>query len=175
MKSISKIIAELLAHVEPDSHTREGLQDTPARVEKAMGHWFCGYKKDPSEILKTFTDGVPNNQVVCVRNIPFWSHCEHHMAPFFGYVTIAYKPNGRIVGLSKLVRLVECFAKRLQVQERLTDQIGNAILEHLNAKDVLVYVVARHSCMESRGVCSHGQETVTKFATGEIDEARYIK
>jgi GTP cyclohydrolase I len=103
-----------------------------------------------------------------VRGIPVYSHCEHHLAPFFGFATIGYTPAGRIVGLSKLTRLVDCFAKRLQVQERLTMQVANALTEHLNPRAVGVVVRCRHMCMESRGIRTPGEETVTSALTGEL-------
>jgi GTP cyclohydrolase IA len=103
-----------------------------------------------------------------VKNIPVYSHCEHHLAPFFGTVTIGYVPNGKIVGLSKLTRLVDCFAHRLQVQERLTSQIANALMDQLQAKAVGVVVKCRHLCMESRGIRTQGEETVTSSMLGEL-------
>lgn len=146
---------------------REGLRETPARVVKAWQHWCKGYSEDPADILKTFEDGAAGvDEMVLVRDIPFYTHCEHHMAPFFGKATVAYIPDGRIVGLSKINRLVDCFARRLQVQERLTTQIADAIAEHLKPKGVGVLVQARHLCMESRGVCQQGHSTVTSALRG---------
>lgn len=146
---------------------REGLQETPARVAKAWQFWSKGYDEDPAEILKTFKDGSENvNEMVVVRGIPFYTHCEHHMAPFFGTATVAYIPQGKIVGLSKINRLVDCFARRLQVQERLTTQIAEAIMEHLQPKGVGVLLNARHLCMESRGVCQQGHSTTTSALRG---------
>lgn len=168
------LVSELLSLIEqqPASQPlREGLVETPVRVAKAYKTWFGGYNQNPADVLKTFTDGATDEMVV-VRNIPVWSHCEHHMAPFFGTVTIAYIPNGKIVGLSKLTRLTEIFARRLQVQERLTTQIADAIEEHLQPKGVAVYMTCRHTCVESRGVRSAGQDTVTSKLTGVFkDEA----
>ncbi|MES2898956.1 MAG: GTP cyclohydrolase I FolE [Pseudomonadota bacterium] len=148
---------------------RSGLLDTPRRVQKAWQDWTCGYGQDPAEILKVFEDGAEEyNELIVVRNIPVYSHCEHHMAPFFGKATIGYLPDGKIVGLSKLTRLVDCFARRLQVQERLTTQIANALMEHLQPKAVGVVVSCRHMCMESRGIRSVGEETVTSAMLGEL-------
>ncbi len=111
---------------------RPGLHETPARVAKAWKHWTSGYGQDPVEVLKAFEDGAEQyNELIVVRGIPVYSHCEHHLAPCFGKATVGYVPNGKIVGLSKLTRLVDCFAKRLQVQERMTMQIANALLEVL--------------------------------------------
>jgi GTP cyclohydrolase I len=148
---------------------RQGLKETPERVAKAWLEWTSGYNKDAGEILKVFDDGAENyDQMVTVKNIPFYSHCEHHLAPFFGTCTISYIPDGRIVGLSKLSRLTQMYAKRLQVQERLTAQIAEAIDTHLTPKGVGVQIKARHLCMESRGVCQQGSETVTTALQGII-------
>jgi GTP cyclohydrolase I len=147
--------------------TREGLHETPARVAKAWQFWCKGYDEEPGAILKTFKDGAAGcDEMVLERNIPFYTHCEHHLAPFFGTVTIGYIPNGKIVGLSKMNRLVECYARRLQVQERLTTQIADAMVEHLGCRGVGVLVSARHLCIESRGVCQQGTSTTTSALRG---------
>ena len=148
---------------------RPGLRETPERVSKAWHHWTSGYEQDPAELLKVFEDGAENyNELIVVRGIPVYSHCEHHLAPFFGFATVGYTPAGKIVGLSKLTRLVDCFAKRLQVQERLTMQVANALTEHLEPRAVGVVVRCRHMCMESRGIRTPGEETVTSALTGEL-------
>jgi GTP cyclohydrolase I len=148
---------------------RPGLRETPARVEKAWKHWTAGYTQNPADLLKTFEDGAEKyNELIVVRNIPVYSHCEHHLAPFFGKATIGYMPDGKIVGLSKLTRLMECFAKRLQVQERLTIQVANALMESLQPKAVGVVIRCRHLCMESRGIRTPGEETVTSAMLGEL-------
>lgn len=150
---------------------RPGLQETPRRVAEAWAEWMAGYADDPAAILKTFKDGARDvDELVLVRNIPFYSHCEHHLAAFFGNVHVGYIPNGRIVGLSKLSRLVDCFGRRLQVQERLTTQIANALHTHLAPLGVGVVVEARHLCMESRGVCKSGTVTVTSALRGCIKD-----
>lgn len=150
---------------------RGGLLETPARVAKAWEHWAGGYQLDPLEILKTFDDGAESvDEMVIVKNIPFYTHCEHHMAPFFGTATVGYVPNGKIVGLSKLSRVVDAFARRLQVQERLTTQIADAINEGLSPKGVGVIVTARHLCMESRGIRQQGSETITSALRGVMLE-----
>lgn len=150
---------------------REGLAETPARVAKAWQFWCKGYGEDPADILKTFEDGSEKvDEMVMVRDIPFYTHCEHHMAPFFGRATVAYIPDGRIVGLSKINRLVDCFARRLQVQERLTTQVADALMEHLKPKGVGVIITARHMCMESRGVCQQGHSTVTSALRGVMSD-----
>lgn len=158
----------LLIHLGEDP-ARQGLLETPSRVEKAWKHWTSGYKKDPAEILKVFEDGAEEyNELIIVRGIPVYSHCEHHMAPFFGSAAIGYTPNGRIVGLSKLTRLVDCFARRLQVQERLTMQIAGALMKYVQPLSVGVVIQCRHMCMESRGIQASGEETVTSALLGEM-------
>ena len=145
-----------------EKYDRQGLRETPERVAKAWRHWTQGYKADIAALFKTFEDGADGcDQMVTVRNLPFYSHCEHHMAPFFGTATIAYIPDKKILGLSKFARVLEAFAQRLQVQERLTNQVADAITEHLKPHGVGVVVRARHLCMESRGVCKQGHDTVT--------------
>ena len=163
-----EIVKELLSMVGEDPE-RGGLKETPARVVKAWKHWTKGYDINPADILKEFEDGAQDvDQMVIVKDIPIYSHCEHHLAPIFGTVTIAYIPNGKIVGLSKLSRLADCFARRLQVQERLTNQIADALQEHLNPIGVGVYIKARHMCMESRGIWQQGHHTITSALRGAI-------
>ncbi|MCC7059687.1 MAG: GTP cyclohydrolase I FolE [Burkholderiaceae bacterium] len=153
-------------HEDPD---RPGLRETPMRVARAWEHWTSGYAEDPAEILKVFKDGAEEyNQLIVVRDIPVYSHCEHHLAPFFGTATVGYVPKGRIVGLSKLTRLVDCFAKRLQVQERLTQQVAHALMSNLEPLAAGVVVRCRHMCMESRGIRAIGEETVTSAMLGEM-------
>lgn len=148
---------------------RAGLVETPSRLVTAWKHWTSGYDQDPAEVLKVFEDGAENyNELIVIRNIPVYSHCEHHLAPFFGKATIGYVPNGKIVGLSKLTRLVNCFSRRLQVQERLTIQIADALMTHLEPKAVGVVIRCRHMCMESRGISTEGEETVTSAMLGEL-------
>jgi GTP cyclohydrolase IA len=148
---------------------RPGLLETPHRVSKAWKHWTSGYEQHPADVLKSFEDGAEEyNELIVVRNIPVYSHCEHHLAPFFGKATVGYMPDGKIVGLSKLTRLVDCFAKRLQVQERLTIQVANALMDHLQPKAVGVVIRCRHLCMESRGIKTAGEETVTSAMLGEL-------
>ena len=148
---------------------RSGLRETPMRVAKAWKHWVSGYDQNPAEILKVFEDGAERyNDLIVVRGIPVYSHCEHHLAPFFGTATIGYVPEGRIVGLSKLTRLVECFARRLQVQERLTSQVAETLMRELEPKAVGVVIRCRHLCMESRGIRTPGEETITSAMLGEL-------
>jgi GTP cyclohydrolase I len=148
---------------------RSGLLETPHRVHNAWKDWTCGYGQDPAKILKAFEDGAKRySELIVVRNIPVYSHCEHHLAPFFGKATIGYLPDDKIVGLSKLTRLVDCFARRLQVQERLTTQIAEALMEHLQPKAVGVVISCRHMCMESRGIRSVGEDTITSAMLGDL-------
>ena len=127
-------------------------------------------------MLKTFEDGAEGcDEMVVVKDIPFYTHCEHHMAPFFGTATIAYIPDGRIVGLSKLSRVLDVFARRLQVQERLTTQVADALMEHLKPRGAGVVVRARHLCMESRGVCKQGHHTRTSALRGIFKEDSAVR
>ena len=167
---IAQHIENILRQIEENDFgpLRPGLEETPDRVAKAYATWFGGYSVDIASLFKTFEDGGENcNEMVIVRDIPVYSHCEHHMAPIIGHAVVGYVPNGKIVGLSKLSRVVDAFARRLQVQERLTNQIADAIVEHLEPKAVCVYIDAKHMCMESRGVkqvC--GSSTITKAFRG---------
>ncbi|TQE98144.1 MAG: GTP cyclohydrolase I, partial [Spiribacter salinus] len=143
----------LLVAAEPLRHSRGGLNETPDRVAKAWEFWTSGYQQHPADVLKAFEDGADGyDEMVAVVGIPFYSKCEHHLADIFGTATVAYVPDGRIVGLSKLSRLVDVFARRLQVQERLTVQVADALDEHLAPLGVGVTISARHLCMESRGL-----------------------
>jgi GTP cyclohydrolase I len=156
-----------------DDPSREGLLDTPRRVTKAYGEFFAGYQQDPREILqRTFKEVGGYDDIVLVKDIPFSSHCEHHMVPFVGKAHIAYLPHDGVVGISKLARLVEVFAKRLQVQENLTAQIIDAINEHLNPRGAAVMLEAEHMCMSIRGVRAHGATTVTQRFTGVFAEEK---
>ncbi len=160
---------KLLENVPKDQPLRQGLEETPARMAKAWEHFTSGYSVDIAKLLKTFEDGAENyDEMVMVKDIPIYSRCEHHLESIFGTATIAYIPNGRVVGLSKLSRVADAFARRLQVQERLTTQIANAIDEHLQPKGVGVIIKARHLCMESRGVCQQGHHTITSALRGVI-------
>ncbi len=163
-------VRTLLAFAGEDT-AREGLVETPARVLRAYGELFAGYKADVKEILsKTFTEVGGYKDIVMVRDIPFYSHCEHHMVPFFGKAHIAYLPHDGVVGLSKLARLVEAYARRFQTQENLTAQIIDALNEHLNPRGAAVMLEAEHMCMTMRGVHAHGALTVTQRFTGVFAE-----
>ena len=163
------IVVRLLQYVGEDA-TREGLVETPKRVLKAWKHWTSGYGADIGAMLKTFTDGAEQADEMVVRVVPFYSHCEHHMAAIIGHAVVAYIPDGKIVGLSKIDRVVDAFARRLQVQERLTTQIAEAIWEHLEPKGVGVWINARHLCIESRGVQNAESSTDTLALRGVFKE-----
>lgn len=142
-----------------DDPAREGLLDTPARVARAYGDWFSGYEQDPASFLgRTFSEIAKYDEMVILKSIPFSSHCEHHMAPITGQVHIGYLPRKRVVGISKLARLVQAFARRLQIQERLTAEIADALQNELQPLGVGVMVEATHACMTTRGV--HAREAV---------------
>ncbi|GHA13972.1 GTP cyclohydrolase 1 [Devosia pacifica] len=156
-----------------DDPEREGLLETPARVTKAFGEFFAGYSQDASEILKrTFRDVGGYDDIVLMRDIPFHSHCEHHMVPFVGKAHIAYLPHDGVVGLSKLARLVEVFGRRLQTQENMTAQIIDALNENLNPRGAAVMLEAEHMCMTMRGVRAHDVATITHRFTGVFAEDR---
>ena len=151
--------------------SREGLLETPKRVVKAFKEYFKGYKEDPNQILdKTFGDVEGYDDMVVQKNISVQSHCEHHMAPIIGKAHVAYIPKDRVVGLSKLARVVEVFSKRLQTQERLTMQIANTLMESLNAKGVAVTIDSTHQCMTMRGIKKEQASTVTNYYLGQFKE-----
>ena len=151
--------------------TREGLLETPKRVMKAYKEYFGGYKVDPDKILdKTFGDVDGYDDMVIQKNISVQSHCEHHMAPIIGKAHVAYIPKERVVGLSKLARVVEVFSKRLQTQERLTMQIAKTLMESLDAKGVAVTIDSTHQCMTMRGIKKEQATTVTNYYLGQFKE-----
>ena len=151
--------------------SREGLLETPKRVVKAFKEYFKGYKEDPNQILdKTFGDVEGYDDMVVQKNISVQSHCEHHMAPIIGKAHVAYIPKDRVVGLSKLARVVEVFSKRLQTQERLTMQIANTLMESLDAKGVAVTIDSTHQCMTMRGIKKEQASTVTNYYLGQFKE-----
>ena len=150
---------------------REGLIETPKRVVKAFKEYFKGYHEDPVRLLdKTFSDVEGYDDMVVQKNISVQSHCEHHMAPIIGVAHVAYIPNEKVVGLSKLARVVEVFSKRLQTQERLTMQIAKTLMEVLNAKGVAVTIDATHQCMTMRGIKKEQATTVTNYYLGQFKE-----
>ncbi|QJD54349.1 GTP cyclohydrolase I type 1 [Aminobacter phage Erebus] len=164
---IEQVVEALFATIGEDP-TREGLLETPARFAKAWRTWARGYDMDPAEVIKSFEE-KNYDEMVMVKDIPIYSKCEHHLADIFGTATIAYIPNGRVLGLSKLSRIADIFARRLQVQERLTGEIADALFHsELGPKGVGVIVRARHMCMESRGICQQGHHTITSALRGVL-------
>ncbi len=149
-----------------DDYNREGLKDTPRRVVKSWSTLFGGYSMDPKEILERRFSSESYNQMIVLKDIELFSTCEHHLLPFYGKVHIAYIPNGHVVGLSKLARLAECFARRLQIQERLTQQIAESLMENTGAKGVGVMLEAKHMCMVARGVNKQNSVMVTSALRG---------
>lgn len=165
---IAAAVREILAAIGEDPD-RDGLLDTPERVARAWGELVGGYGRDAEELLGTTFD-IAHDEMVLVKDIEVVSLCEHHLLPFTGVAHVAYIPSadGRVTGLSKLARLVELYARRLQVQERLTTQIADALVEHLGARGVMVVVEAEHTCMTMRGVRKPGSQTVTSAVRGQL-------
>ena len=169
-KEAEEAFIKILKYIGEDPG-REGLLETPKRVRKAFKEYFKGYQEDPYKILsKTFGDVDGYNDIVIQKNISVQSHCEHHMAPIIGIAHVAYIPNERVVGLSKLARVVEALSKRLQTQERLTMQIAKTVIEALDAKGVAVTIDSNHMCMTMRGVKKEQATTVTNYYLGQFKE-----
>lgn len=167
-KKIEEAVRLLLEGIGEDCD-REGLRETPDRVARMYEEIFAGMEQSAGEHLsKTFT--AENNEMIIEKDISFYSTCEHHLMPFYGKVHIAYIPDGRVVGISKLARTVEVFARRLQIQEKMTAQIADAIMENLKPRGVIVMAEAEHMCMTMRGVKKPGSQTVTMVARGECKE-----
>ena len=163
--STQEMYREILSRLGEDPE-RDGLQHTPSRVEKSMTFLTKGYKEDPGKILRGAMFDVDYDEMVIVKDIEMFSLCEHHMLPFFGKVHVAYIPKGKVIGLSKIPRLVEVFARRLQVQERLTRQIADTIQDAINPQGVGVVIEARHLCMMMRGIEKQNSSTVTSAMVG---------
>ena len=169
-KEAEEAFKTILAWMGEDPN-REGLLETPKRVVKAFKEYFKGYKEDPNQILdKTFGDVDGYDDMVIQKNISVQSHCEHHMAPIIGKAHVAYIPKDRVVGLSKLARVVEVFSKRLQTQERLTMQIANTLMKSLDAKGVAVTIDSTHQCMTMRGIKKEQATTVTNYYLGQFKD-----
>ncbi len=173
-ESLSKNYKAIIENLGEDV-TREGLEKTPERVAKAMQFLTHGYDLNPLEILKSAMFTEDHQQMIVVKDIEVYSMCEHHMLPFFGKAHVAYIPNGKIVGLSKIPRIVDAFARRMQVQERLTDQIKNCIQEALNPLGVAVVIEAQHMCMQMRGIQKQNSVTTTSSFTGAFEKDKTRK
>lgn len=172
-EQIKSHIKEILSLI-GENPERDGLKETPNRVARMYETIFSGYKTDPESVFKLFdSDGYEG--IILVKDIEFYSHCEHHMVPFYGVVHIAYIPNKKIIGLSKLARLVEVYARRLQVQERLTKEINDAMQKYMQPKGVAVLVEAKHMCMCMRGIQKQSAKTVTTSFSGEFVTNLYNK
>ena len=167
-------IRKILEHIGEDP-TREGLLDTPKRVTKAWEFMCSGYNQDPIEIMRKALFTSTNTEMVIVKDIELYSMCEHHMLPIIGKAHVAYIPNGKVIGLSKIPRVVDVFSRRLQIQEQLTEQIADAINEAVNPKGVAVVIDARHMCMEMRGVQKICSTTVTSALRGIFKEEKKTK
>src|SRR5262245_4322113 len=162
---LQRAVTQILRELDPDPH-RAGLRDTPRRMEKAFRFYTEGYKKDPRQVIGDAMYEAQTDEMVLVRDIEMYSLCEHHLAPFFGKAHVAYIPDGKIVGLSKLARVVDVFARRLQVQERLTQEVAHALNDVLKPRGVGVVIEASHLCMMMRGVEKQNSRTVTSCLLG---------
>lgn len=162
-----KAIIEILNYLGEDAN-REGLKDTPTRVLKSWDRLFGGYLQDPEDVLTTFEedDVIPHDQIILLKDIEFYSTCEHHMLPFVGKAHVAYIPNDRVVGISKLARIVEIFSRRLQIQERVGNQVSHALMANLNAKGAACIIESKHFCMTCRGVEKQNSVMVTSSLRG---------
>ena len=147
---------------------RSGLKETPARVARMCEEIFSGMEENPHEYIKMFDSS--DEEMVIVKDIEFYSLCEHHLLPFFGTVTVGYIPNGSVIGLSKVARIVNCYARKLQIQEQMTSEIANCISTLTGAKGVAVYVKAKHMCMSMRGIKSRGAQTITSTFVGDFKD-----
>lgn len=161
-EEIKKIIEEI-----GEKPNREGLLETPKRVENAYKEIFSGYQVNPKDLMKTFSEGTCQEMVI-LKNCEFYSTCEHHMFPFFGHISIGYLPNKKVLGISKLARLVDCYSKRMQIQEKMTTEIADCIMLELDAKGVIVVCEGIHFCMRSRGVKKQDASMITSAVRGEF-------
>ena len=157
-------ITRIMQYIGEDTQ-REGLLETPKRVQRAIDEIFSGYKQNPKDLMKTFTQGTCKEMVI-LKNCEFYSTCEHHMFPFFGHISIGYLPNKKVIGISKLARLVDLYSKRMQIQERMTAQIADTIMKELDAKGVYVVCEGVHFCMRSRGVKKQDASMITSAVRG---------
>lgn len=173
--SVEDIPVRLLQYIGEDP-ARGGLLETPTRFLKAWKHFTSGYGREPKDVLKVFEDGAEGcDEMVLMKDIPFYSQCEHHLVPFFGTASIAYIPNGSVLGLSKLSRVLDIYARRLQIQEKLTNQVADALWEGLDPLGVGVILKARHLCTESRGISQQGHVTITSAMRGVFLEEGKVR
>ena len=163
---ISNFIKNIIEELGEDVN-REGLKETPVRVERALKEIFSGYGQNPQDLMKTFSEGTCKEMVI-LKNCEFYSTCEHHMFPFFGHISIGYLPNKKVIGISKLARLVDCYSKRMQIQERMTTEIADCIMNELDAKGVIVVCEGVHFCMRSRGVKKQDASMITSAVRGDF-------
>lgn len=164
MRQIERHAKKILEYIGEDP-TREGLLETPKRMRKAWDEIFSGYKTDPKDLVKCFTKGTCEEMVI-LKNAEFYSTCEHHFFPFFGHCSIGYIPDGKVIGVSKLARILDCFSKRMQIQERMTSQIADFLVEELQPKGVFVLCEGVHFCMTSRGVRKQDSSMITSAIRG---------
>jgi len=173
-KKIQESLVQMLGYIGENAE-REGLKGTPSRVIRSWGEIYSGYKKDPKDLLTVFEDVDGYQEMVVVRDIKLFSMCEHHMLPFFGKAHVAYLPDKRVIGISKLARLVDIFARRLQIQERLCEQVTNALMEHLKPKGAACTIEASHMCMQMRGCNKQESVTVTTSLKGCFLEDKTVR
>lgn len=164
MRQIERHAKKILEYIGEDP-TREGLLETPKRMRKAWDEIFSGYKTDPKDLVKCFTKGTCEEMVI-LKNAEFYSTCEHHFFPFFGHCSIGYIPDGKVIGVSKLARILDCFSKRMQIQERMTSQIADFLVDELKPKGVFVLCEGVHFCMTSRGVRKQDASMITSAIRG---------
>lgn len=164
MRQIERHAKKILEYIGEDP-TREGLLETPKRMRKAWDEIFSGYKTNPKDLVKCFTKGTCEEMVI-LKNAEFYSTCEHHFFPFFGHCSIGYIPDGKVIGVSKLARILDCFSKRMQIQERMTSQIADFLVEELQPKGVFVLCEGVHFCMTSRGVKKQDSSMITSAIRG---------
>lgn len=164
------IVRSMLACIEGETHNREGLRNTPARVVKAWEELYGGYDIDPADLITTFSETENYDQIIVLRNIEFFSTCEHHIMTFTGLGHVAYLPAEKVIGISKLARLLDCYARRLSIQERICQQVTQAITKHLKPRGAACILVAQHQCMQCRGVRKQEAEMITSSLTGVFRE-----
>lgn len=173
-RELAKAAIQVILETIGDDPNREGLKETPLRVLRSWDELYSGYRKNPAKILKVFEDGACDEMVI-LRNVEFYSTCEHHMLPFFGKASIAYLPNGKVVGISKLARLLEVFSRRLQIQERIGTQVVDALMEHLQPHGAACVLEAQHFCMTCRGVNKQNSVMITSALRGSFIEDPAVK